>query len=471
MITASLATLLVDDGPAGRPIASSKGETVTLSRFRADVATAVNRLAAAGCRRGLVACDDAYWAMVGLFALAHGGAETLLPPNLLPATLTMLAGTYDHIVTDGALSGGERLLTLTRGGDPGASTLPAMNSDTATIMLFTSGSTGTPKRIIKTVRQLELEAGTVDRVLGEAVPDGAWVHATVTHQHLYGLTFRLCWPLATHRPFFGQAQQFWEPLLSTMDTGCVLVTSPSHLSRLGGLAALPTDRRPSAVLSGGAPLSQDAADATRAVLGCAPREFFGSTEAGVIATRLREDNEEPAWRPLPGLAVDRLEDGRLHVRSPYIADPGGETSSDLIEFDEEGGFRLKGRADRIAKIEGIRVSLAEFDARLSALTGVSAGAVVILDDDNPHLGGVVVLDATGLAERAKVGAFRLGRRLRQDLSRHLPSAALPRRWRFVSALPAGALGKISAAQLAVLFDRPGDADSTEERDVHRPTGR
>ena len=38
--------------------------------------------------------------------------------------------------------------------------------ENSSVTLFTSGSTGVPKRIVKTVRQLELEAEIVDRVRG-----------------------------------------------------------------------------------------------------------------------------------------------------------------------------------------------------------------------------------------------------------------------------------------------------------------
>ena len=329
-----------------------------------------------------------------------------------------------------------------------------MDPDKSRVTLFTSGSTGMPKRIVKTMRQLELEAATVERVLGQAAPQGAWVHATVVHQHLYGLTFRLCWPLATHRPFFGTAHQFWEPLLAGLEAGAVLVTTPSHLTRLGGIPPLGAEQRPSIVLSGGAPLPERAAQDTIAVLGCPAREFFGSTEAGVIASRLRDGGAQPPWRPMPGVDVTRLDDGRLHVRSPYIEESEGQVSDDLIEFEPGGGFHLRGRADRVAKIEGIRVSLVEFDTRLAELAGVATAAVVVLGGNAPYLGGVVVLDAAGALELAASGAFRLGRRLRRDLARRLPSAALPRRWRFVPALPAGVLGKVRAADLAALFDGP-----------------
>jgi acyl-coenzyme A synthetase/AMP-(fatty) acid ligase len=452
MTAGPLASLLLGDDTADRPVASSKGHVIRLQRFRADVAATAARLAAIGCSRGLVACDDAYWGTVGWFALAHNGAETVFPSNTLPATLAAMSGAFDHIVTDGAVTGSERTLRLAHEDD--VSTLPPMDAEKACVTLFTSGSTGAPKRVAKTVRQLELEAATVDRLLGAAVPTTAWVHGTVVHNHLYGLTFRLCWPLATHRAFVGNPHQFWEPLLASMDRGSALVTTPSHLSRLGGLAPLPAERRPSAVLSGGAPLPESAAQATRDVLGCHVREFYGSTEAGVVASRLRTGDEQPAWRPLPGVTVKRLDDGRIQIRSPYLGSIENGESNDLIDLDGDGGFRLLGRVDRIAKIEGIRVSLTDFEARLAGLEGVAQAAIVVLGGATPYLGGVVVLDTVGEQQLATSGAFRLGRRLRRELAASLPATALPRRWRFVSQLPTGPLGKVSATDLAALFDTP-----------------
>lgn len=446
-----LAALLSDGAAADRPFASHAGTVVGFARFRADVAAAAHRLGVVGCRRGLVACDDAYWATVGWFALAHVGAETVMAPNSLPATLAGLSGAFDHVVTDGAVAPGEHVLRLEAGASAPCA-LPSFDATKTLVTLFTSGSTGTPKRIVKTVRQFEVEAETVERVLGEAVPGGAWVHRTVAHQHLYGLTFGLCWPIATRRPFVGAAHQFWEPTLAAMAAGDVLVSSPSHLSRLGGIPPVAPDRRASAILSAGAPLPDDAAAAARAVLGCPVREFFGSTEAGVVATRLRDSEPPAAWRPLPGVSVSRLDDGRLHVSSPYILEPEGQVSEDLVELAPDGRFTLKGRGDRIAKIEGVRVSLAEFDARLGELAGVARAAVVVLGGDMPYLGAVVVLDSAGADELAALGDFRLGRRLRAGLAQHLPLAALPRRWRFVSQLPSGPLGKLRAADLAALFD-------------------
>ena len=449
-MTGGLLANLLLDGDAESLVASCDDHSIDLAHFRADVAAATARTCAAiSCCRGLVVCNDAYWAMVGMFALAHAGAETVFPPNALPSTIAMLSGAYDHVLTDGAIPNGSVRLEPASGSP---SAVAPMNAETVCVSLFTSGSSGPPKRVVKSMRQLELEAEVVERLLGPTVPKTARIHATVVHQHLYGLTFRLCWPLATRRPFFVEAHQFWEPLLSAVQAGDVLVTTPSHLSRLGGLQPLPAERHLAAVLSGGAPLLDDAAKAARAMFGCPVREFVGSTEAGVVGSRLRVVDQLPSWLPLPGISVTRRDDGRMHVRSPFIFNRDDEMSDDLIELDDAGGFRLLGRADRIAKIEGVRISLAEFDARLAKLPGVAQAAVVILGGDTPYLGGVVVLDASGEKQLASFGAFRLGRRLRHELSATFATAALPRRWRFVRQLPVGPLGKVSAPDLAGLFD-------------------
>jgi 3-hydroxymyristoyl/3-hydroxydecanoyl-(acyl carrier protein) dehydratase len=52
----------------------------------------------------------------------------------------------------------------------------------------------------------------------------------------------------------------------------------------------------------------------------------------------------------------------------------------------------------------------------------------------------------------EVGAFRFGRRLRRALSERYEADALPRRWRFVTNLPTGPLGKRSTDAVARLFE-------------------
>lgn len=431
--------------------ATLDGQTMRLGDFAADVAATIEALRRAGCRRGLLICDDAYWAAVGIMALAHNGGEALLPHNTHPESIAMLKGSFDLLVSDRHWPGIEAQLPLHK--RPVVSSgIPAINASQAKVSLFTSGSTGQPKRIRKSLASLDAEACVVDAVLGKAARADAWVHATATHQHLYGLTFRLCWPLASGRPFMGRTEEYWEPTLDKLAAGCVLVTSPAHLTRLGGLDALPHDRRPCFALSGGAPLPQSAVDAVRDIIGCEVLEVFGSTETGVVGHRWRS-RESQYWFPLPSVAAERDADGRLRVRSPYAGDDDGFVIDDVVEVRDDGGFRLLGRADRIAKVEGNRVSLVQLEEAMTGLKWVEAAATVLLGTTSVRLGAAIVPSEAGRAELERLGAFRFGRLLRAELATALPTAGLPRQWRFVERLPMSVLGKVSSGELLKLFDR------------------
>lgn len=454
MPVVSLSALFSQTG-SDRIIASTiEGQAMRLGDFARDVAASIEALREAGCRRGLLICDDAYWAAVGIMALLHDGGEALLPHNTHPNAVASLTESFDLLVSDRLWPGVEKQVLLRRRPAATAS-IPAIDPSNAVVSLFTSGSTGRPKRIRKSLADLEAEARVVDAVLGKVAAPDAWVQATATHQHLYGLTFRLCWPLASRRPFSGRTEDYWEPTLARIEAGCVLVSTPAHLTRLGGLDALPADRRPCFTMSGGAPLPQSAVDAVREIIGCDVVEMFGSTETGVVGHRWRSQDAE-RWIAYPGVSVARDPDGRLRVRSPYAGGGGdGNVIDDLVEIQQDGRFRLLGRADRIAKVEGNRVSLVEMEEALTRLKWVREAAVVSLGGDTVRLGAVVVATDLGRAERERLGAFRFGRMLHRELAATLPSAGLPRQWRFVERLPASVLGKVSGGELLKLFDRRG----------------
>lgn len=416
----------------GRPDTAPVADGINFARFRADVATNAARLK--GCRRGLLVTSDGYWGAVGLLALLHAGAEVVMPPNGQPGTLAAIAGKGDTLLSDDRLRpGGEDMA------------LGALDPTTP-LIFFTSGSTGGPKRVVRTLGMLEAEAMATEGVLGPLTAPTARVHATVTHQHVYGLNFRLLWPLLTGRPFAGAMHQLWETALAALDAGSVLVTSPAHLTRLAGITPLPPARRPALVLSAGAPLPEQAARDAEALFGTPVTEIFGSTETGAIAHR-RRDSADPAWRPLPGTVIGRAPDGRLLVHAAHV-EAGEHTGSDLVTMKEDGTFRFLGRGDRIAKVEGKRVSLPEVEACLRRSPLVADAAVLMLD----QLCAAVAPSVEGTARLAELGAFRFGRLLRRELSATQEPAGQPRRWRFVDRLPDGMLGKRRHVDIAALFE-------------------
>jgi acyl-coenzyme A synthetase/AMP-(fatty) acid ligase len=444
-----LSRMMVERRSPSAPVAENGATVLDFARFRADVATNALRVRELGCQRGLLITRDSYWGAVGLFALMHAGAEVVMPQNAQRGTLAAISDAWDLFVCDEPFESGSPALVLQVGGSNAEEALSALDPSTP-LSFFTSGSTGTPKRVVKTLAHLESEAESVEAVLGTIVLAGASVKSMVTHQHVYGLTFRLCWPLATGRPFECVASEHWETAMAKLEGGDALISTPAHLARLDGIPPVSTARRPSLVLSGGAPVSEESAQLATAVFGTPITEMFGTTETGVIAWRPR-DRIASAWRPLQNVEVERTTDGLLRVRAPYV--PGGEyVSADQIEIEADGRFHFRGRNDFIVKIEGQRISLLELKEHLERLPWVANAAVVMLDEPITQLAAVVVPSPAGAAVLAEIGAYRFGRQLRRALAETQELAGLPRRWRFVDVLPSSGLGKVRASDIACLFE-------------------
>ncbi len=417
----------------GRAPATPVTPEISWSRFQADVAGLSRRLAARGVRRGALWCDDSYAFAVGLLGLAQAGCAVILPPSAQPGLLADLQGAWDAMISD-ALDG-----AIPPVAEPAA---PPTDSPAAPcpVEFFTSGSTGAAKRVVRSLDLLEREAAALEALWG--APDLGVTHATVPHQHAYGLPFKILWPLVAGRPFSPVRHDLWESLPD--QRGIVLISSPSHLSRLGGLARR---QAPALIFSAGAPLPESAVDDSQRVFDLTPTEIFGSTETGAIAHR----RGQSAWRPLPGNRVDAGEEGRLRLVSPWVAAP--HEGSDAIDLHADGGFTLKGRLDRIVKIDGKRVSLTEVEDALTALPQVAAAAALQVGGD---LAAVVVLSPRGRTELENLRPFRFGRHLRSLLADRFEPVARPRRWRYVAEIPTSAMGKRNPGELARLFDEVTD---------------
>jgi hypothetical protein len=392
--------------------------------------------------------DDATRFASALFGAWHAGKTVVLPGDALPGTQARLRSRVDGFAGDWPG------VSALHEGDAGQGPLAPLDPEATRLVVFTSGSTGEPAAIEKRLRQLDAEVHALESALGAGLGDVA-IHGTVSHQHIYGLLFRVLWPLAAGRAIVPRAF-FPEDLLAAMEGhDAVLVASPAHLKRLPTqLDWRSVHGRLRAVFSSGGALPAEAAHAVARLLGVPPVEILGSSETGGIAWR-RWDEEQPAWRPLPGVEW-QLPEGVLEVRSPHLAEPAWWRSQDRAEADGAGGFRLLGRADRIVKVEERRVSLDALERQLQAHPAVREARVLLLGGQRSALAAVIAVEAeTGVPTDAA------GRRaLANTLSRHLAGAqdavTRPRRWRFVPAMPTNAQGKVTEAALTALFrpERP-----------------
>lgn len=433
----SLSHLMVEECAPSRVIAWRSETVLPHARLRADVAAIA--AAFSGCGSAALLCRDSYRFAAGFFGLLHAGVRVVLPSSSQPAALLAVSGAFETIVDD--------VTVVSAIEAEGVRALFPLDPDLAAVDFYTSGSTGTPKSVVKTLAMLEREVAMFETMFGGGLA-GARVLATVPHQHMYGLPFKILWPLAAGRAFSAETHVFWEALLADMPPGAVIVSSPAHLSRLCGFAPLPPQRRPALVLSAGAPLSRAASDEATAILGCCPTEVFGSTETGAIATRSFRAEEADPWTLLPGVHLHCDDDGLLVVQTDVVG-------ADWIGLSDrvtptQNGFIHHGRSDRIVKVEGKRINLIAVENALLRHPLVQAAAVVTLDAPL-RLAAAVVITAEGKRILTNMGSFRFGRQLRQFLRTHLDPAGIPRQWRFVDALPVHPLGKRRDADIVALF--------------------
>lgn len=432
-----ISQILLGSRPNTTRVAVRGSQSIDLGQLRGQVAHTIKRIYERKIHKALLVCEDSYDFVVGLLALASTGCKIILPPNAQAGTLRALAGSVDAIITDRDTAHlNSTLIIDSTGIEPGRISI---ESESSQIDFFTSGSTGEMKRVSKTLALLSREALTLDQLWGDRLED-ALVFGTVSHQHVYGLAFKVLWPLLSGRAFAAETSGAWESLLSELTPGAMIVTSPAHLTRIAGLTPLLFDMQPRLIFTAGAPLPEASAIEVKRILGTFPIGIFGSTETGALAWRQETPGQE-FWQPLPGIEVSVDEQNLLCVRSPFVAGDGHCRLSDQIKLYADGRFSFLGRADRVAKIEGKRVNLQHLESQIADLPWIEFVAVAQIDHPRNALGAVVTLTKAGLRELEIHGKFRFERLLRRSLSQTLDPAVLPRFWQFVDQIPIDHMGK------------------------------
>lgn len=393
---------------------------------------------------------DTYRFLVGLFALLAEGRRVYVPGENHAAIVAALERAKVRFMGQFAADGVLPVKTEARAEDPGESSDFRLGGE---VVVFTSGSTGEPVAIEKSLRQLQEEVAAQEALWGSRLQD-ALVLGTVSHQHLYGLLFMALWPICAGRAIW--RRPFVDPvLLARAAAGfsrSAWVMGPAHLHRLGSDMPWQEVRGSlAAVFSSGGPLRTSSANEVYAKCGQYPVEVLGSSETGGIAWREQRNAASP-WTVIPGVSVRQGNGEALEVRSPFLPANEWYRTHDAVRVVRGGQFLLLGRLDRIAKIEGKRVSLEEVEAALRQHPWVAEAVTVPLHRQRQSLGAVLVLGEAGARAYSEEGHRPFTQALRAHLSGHVPSAAIPRAWRVVAALPRNPMGKLRHGTLGLLFE-------------------
>ncbi|RRD90038.1 AMP-binding protein [Conchiformibius steedae] len=313
-------------------------------------------------------------------------------------------------------------------------TFPAENR----IFLKTSASSGAAKTIGKSRKHMEREAAALAQVLPENWR-GATALASISAQHLYGLSFRVFAALACGWRIGRTRHSYPEDLIAAakQHSACLWLTSPALLNRLGGqrdwAALRPTLR---GVVSAGGMLPVEVSRQLHQHLGFYPHNVYGSTETGVIAIQ-----QDDAHVLLPAVAARIRSAGSLAVRSPWT--DGTQSTADSAELHGRK-LVLHGRSDRIIKLADKRISLARIEQLLLAHPYI-ADAHCLRHPQHGRIAAWLALNDEGIAAWRKHGRNAMIAELKRNLDELKPLGAVPRHWRFADSLPRNPQAKIRAA--------------------------
>jgi len=260
----------------------------------------------------LLFTEDSYTFSLYFFALIAANKRIVLPPNGQPEQLKQCMESADIFLgsfadnSDKTITKSVNRFELVEPADK-ANVVNTSNHKLelrldSDIVFFTSGSSGQSKAINKSFHQLILEVELLEKTFGnrlDALSDGslkAIVMATVSHQHIYGLLFKLLWPIWSgrhlHLSAFSYPEHLVQQIISYQQSEharrkICLISSPAYYHRLLSDNVLVQVKEQFSVLfSSGGPLHAEAAIELKSSL-TTPVEVFGSTETGGIAWRQR----------------------------------------------------------------------------------------------------------------------------------------------------------------------------------------
>jgi acyl-coenzyme A synthetase/AMP-(fatty) acid ligase len=462
-----------------------KNKFITIESFYSDIAQLRQNIKHFPYENILLFDLDTYRFTVQLFALLLENRHVLLPPNAQTGTVQQLSSLCDavmgsivsedkpkisyglsennnqntdeyHVEKDNILfqPNREALFTELKG----------------QITFFTSGSTGQPKPIVKYVSQLISEIEILSTTFSVQLLQSSCVVSTVSHQHIYGLLFKVLVPLRLGitivnktfeypehiNTFFDDLLTYGDDLIKTPYKG-VLISSPAHLKRLVlDNVLVPIKNTISATFSSGGPLSFATSQCFDKQMQQAPIEVFGSTETGGIAWRCGQIDQKSPWQLFPTLSYKSVgEVGQLAINSPYVIE-NEYLTDDLIQPINANSFYLLGRVDRTIKLEEKRINLAHVESCLLAHPWVSEIRIFVLPlsvkNTREVLAAVVELTQLAFDELEQQGKAAINKILKQQLLTEFERISLPKKWRYVRALPYNAQGKTALNELERLFD-------------------
>ncbi|MGW5676465.1 class I adenylate-forming enzyme family protein [Streptomyces sp. NPDC003860] len=394
------------------------------------------------------------WVIALLALVGLGASPLLLPADCPPAEVRRLlaaAGARRQLWTESTEAAGGSAESTAVGdvpllvADAGAT---GPDRQPGTVLLVSSGSTGAPKVVERSPRSV-VDEGLRYQHAGLARADES-VLLPLPLSHAYALGW-----LAGVLVAGGHAVPTPPRAVGAVHTALrrgahVLVTVPGLARVLARRAARTAEAPPPAlhrVMAGAGYVDQDLDALWTRTFGVGVSRNYGSSETGAVLWGEPGLPSGAVGRPMPGVAVDLLApDGRV-LAGPaqgdlavVLEDGTAHRMHDLAERDEQGTFRILGRARRGAVRRGSRwVSTPEVESVLRRAPGVADLTVTVTgaadSDDQGLTVEYVAADDTAAGPE----------QLRAHARAHLATYKVPDRFLPYHRLRRSSVGKPQAA--------------------------
>ncbi|WP_150522483.1 acyl-[ACP]--phospholipid O-acyltransferase [Roseibium sediminis] len=343
------------------------------------------------------------------------------------------------------------------------SPLVERNGDDNAVVLFTSGSEGTPKGVVLTHKNI-LANATQAAARIDFTP-GDKVFNVLPMFHSFGLTTGTILPLISGvKTYLYPSPLHYRiiPELIYASNATILFGTDTFLNGYARVAHAYDFRSLRYCFAGAEPVKPSTRQIYMERFGVRILEGYGVTEtAPVIAINTPMFNRpDTVGKLMPGMKA-RLEPvpgvetgGRLFVSGPNVmvgylkADnpgviqplvDGWHDTGDIVDIDEDGFIKIKGRAKRFAKIGGEMVSLAAIEALAGQIWPEHLSAVASVKD--PRKGEKLILVTEN--PKAERSAF-----ITEAKQRGAQDLMIPSEVRIVSKVPVLGSGKLDFAAIS-----------------------
>ena len=430
----------------------SDGAYKTWRDFLSDSAKLRKFISEKSAQKYILHCEDYWYFLCAFIALLQCKKTVLLTQNVTREFIAEIKTDGVEFLTDRDIADSIFIPDVVENAaSPSESDMrsfPKIEADNTDILLYTSGSTGKPKGVRQRMTEFELDNAFVFSKWGAEFAKRKLV-TTVSQHHIYGFLFGIALPFGYGVPFRRTRIEYPEEFETLSDESYMIIATPAFLKR-----AVETERKLPLdncfIFTSGGAVSKELAEKTEAVFGFCPLEVYGSTETSGIAYR-QQTKDGLTWTPFDNAKIWKGEDGCLVIVSPYIKDPKGFATADLVDLLPDGRFVMKGRADSIVKIEEKRISMTEVENRLLQSGLVSDVKVVALEDVRQYLAAALVLNADGKRKFQNEKKLTINKFFHDYLMNYFENVVIPKRWRYVASLPCDVQGKKHKEDIAALF--------------------